>query len=114
MDNELSVIGTDVPGSSVRIRMAGLEELTPLYANMVSTNFDQHAFQVIFAQLLPPIVLGPEDAEEIVQRGFVEAKAVAQLVLPPSMVEQTIENLTTQLERFRQQVTETNQGESND
>jgi hypothetical protein len=114
VDNDQTGIGVDVPGPSVAVRITGIEDLTVTYSNLMTSNFDQQAFQVVFAQLLPPIVMSPEDEQELLQRGFVEAKAVAQLVLTPTMMEQTIQVLTNQLERFKQQVANASQGQSND
>ncbi len=101
-------------GSNIGVRIAGVDDIPAHYVNLISSNFDQAAFQVVFAQLMPPIVMRPEDAEELTRRGFVEARALARVVLTPVMLEQTIQNLTAQLENFKRQLTEENNGSGND
>lgn len=86
------------------VRLVGLEALPAQFVNMISTNFDQNAFQVVFAQAMQPLVTGPLDAEEIQERGYVPATVLARLVLTPLMMEQTVEILKAQLDRYRQAV----------
>lgn len=85
------------------VRLVGLDDLPAQYVNLISINFDQYAFQLVFAQAMQPVVTAPSDVEEMQSRGYVPATVMARLVLTPVMMEQTIDLLMGQLDRYRQQ-----------
>lgn len=92
------------------VRLAGINDLPAQYVNLISINFDQAAFQVVFAQAMQPVVTVPADVEEVQSRGYVPATVMARLVLTPMMMEQTIEILRSQLDRYQQQTVDVTSG----
>lgn len=103
MDNEpVSEAQADAE-SSLGVRLTGVENLIPHYVNLITSNFDSAAFQIVFGQVLPPVVTMPGQEEELALQGYIEGPAVARLIFTPTMLEQTIQNLTTQLENYRRQ-----------
>jgi len=84
------------------VRITGLEDLQPAYSNLVHVNFDSAAFQVVFSQLLQPVITSSNDAKELADRGYIGAQAVARLILTPQMLEETISILERQLNNFRE------------
>lgn len=101
MGDDQEDLSADDPEVSLSIRLTDLDNVEAAYANLVQLNFDQAAFQVVFAQFLPPMVTGPDEARRLADRGYVPAKVVARMVFTPLMVEQTIELLQRQLDRYR-------------
>jgi hypothetical protein len=85
----------------VTIRLSGLEDVVPQFANVVHANNDREIFQLIFSQVTPPILLSAEDAEELARRGTISGRIIARIILTPTILEQTIDVLQTQLRRYR-------------
>ena len=81
---------------TITVDILGLEEVIPQFANIVHVNNDREVFQIVFSQLMPPMVLGPEDREELTKRGTVQAKVVARVIVTPLILEQMIDVLRTQ------------------
>lgn len=115
MDNDQE--STEEPEESViTVRLSGLEDIAPQYVNLVHANNDREIFQVIFSQVTPPIIMGPEDSAELVRRGTIPGKVIARVILTPTVLEQTIDVLQTQFRRYReaQERSETSATESMD
>lgn len=91
------------PAITLPIRLLGLEDVEARYANLLHVNFDRAAFSVTFSQFMPPLLTGPEDARQLADQGYLPAKVVTRLVFTPLMVEQTIDLLRSQLDRYREQ-----------
>ena len=87
---------------SITVQLDGLEEVTPQFANIVHANNDRQAFQLVFSQLMPPVILGPEDREALFRQGAVSAKVVARIILTPLVLEQFIDVLRTQLGQYQE------------
>ena len=87
---------------SISIEIVGLDDVSPQFANLVHVNNDSQSFQLIFSQVMPPILFGPDDRRELFERGTVPAKVVARIVLTPKVMEQTIDVLRTQFERYQE------------
>ncbi len=91
-------------GRVITVRLESLAETEARYANIVHVNSDLVTFQVIFSQATQPIILGPDDAKQIEEQGYIPARVVARLILTPTAFEQTIDVMQAQLKRYRQQV----------
>jgi len=85
----------------VPIRLVGVDAIEAKYANVVHVNFDRAAFQIILSQFLQPVILSPEDARDLAQKGFAPATVVGKFVFTPLMMEQTINLLQRQLDAYR-------------
>lgn len=95
---------TQTEAVDVGLRIVDVDELPAQYVNVLSANHDSESFQICFAQLMQPVVTGPDDVEEIKERGHVEAHAITRLILSPGMMERTIEVLKVQVDRRKQQL----------
>lgn len=98
----------------VGLRIVDLESVPAQYVNVLSANHDSESFQLVFAQLLQPVMTEPADVDEIRERGYLEARAITRLILAPSMMERTIEVLRMQIERRDQQRADQSQGGADD
>ncbi len=104
-DGEHEVIASPEPPETVRsisVQLDGLDQVAPQFANLIHANNDRQVFQIVFSQLMPPLVLGPEDSEAFLQRGSISATVVARVVLTPLVLEQFIDVLRTQLARYQE------------
>jgi hypothetical protein len=63
----------------------------------------EHEFYVSFFEMQPPIILGtPKDQQtQLEEIGHIEAECVARLVISPDRLENFIQALQTNLERYR-------------
>lgn len=86
---------------SIKIELVGLDDVVPAFANLVHANNDSQSFQLIFSQLMPPLLFSPGDRQELFAQGAIPARVVARIVLTPQVLEQTIDVLRTQFERFQ-------------
>ena len=93
------------------IRLSGLDDRDARYVNLLNVNFDRASFQIVFSQFLQPVVTSPHDARQLAAQGYVPAKVVARLIFTPLMMEETINLLQAQLDRFHQQRDEPTAGE---
>jgi hypothetical protein len=89
--------------ASLLVRLSGLEGVTPEYANIIHVNTDGQVFQVIFSQIMPPVILGEEDREELKQRGTISGKVIARLVLTPAVLAQAVDVMRGQLDLYQEQ-----------
>lgn len=84
----------------VQPRLVNIDDVTPQYANLVHVNTDELMFQVVFSRFLQPVVTTEEDRERLRTTDTLEAEVVARLLLPPEVVDQTIQLLHAFLTRY--------------
>lgn len=103
MDNEQAGPEAEAVTVTLRAQLVDLEEAVPQYANVVHATNDAQVFQVVFSQAMPPIIMGPEDTQALMEQGTFPARVVGRFVFTPLMMEQLIEVLSQQLQRYREQ-----------
>lgn len=106
----------DVPtdnGTPFNIRLRGLHNRDPQYANYISVNYDAYAFHIAFAQILGPIFEDQEDRERFAREGW-SADVVSRLLIPPEALRQMIGFLQAQLEQFDSQFNAPDESESDE
>ena len=92
------------------IRLANLEDIDLEYANLVHATIEPLALQIVFSRLVQPVATTQAEREQWEAATTVDATVVARILMPPSVVEQTIALLQQQMERHRQQFAATPQG----
>ena len=55
---------------TVRVEIIGLDEIPPQFVNLVHANTDGQVIQIVFSQLMPPIIMGSEDWDRRTERGW--------------------------------------------
>jgi hypothetical protein len=103
VDNEQANPEAEAVTLTLRAELVGLEDVVPQYANVVHATNDAQVFQVVFSQALAPIITAPEEGQALMEQGTIPARVVGRFVLPPLMMEQTIEVLSLQLRRYHEQ-----------
>ncbi len=84
----------------VDLNLKGLDACPLFYANVLHLNHDANAFQLIFSQVLPPVITDDADRVRVTATG-IDANVLARVVLPPRVAMQLSELLSDQLERFQ-------------
>lgn len=103
MENDRQALALPDGAHTVIAKLVGLDEIVPQYVNIIHATNDQQVFQVVFSQVMPPLITGPEDAKMLLDRGTVPAQVVARLIFTPALIEQAIDVFQTQLARYREQ-----------
>jgi hypothetical protein len=87
---------------TIPLSFVGAEDVPVLYANQFVVQFMQDGFILTVGQLTPPILLGTgeEKREKAKQLSLVPVKVVARLAIDRRRVEELVNLLRTQLERF--------------
>jgi hypothetical protein len=86
----------------ITIQLTGFDDVVPQFANIVHANNDSQVFQVTFSQVMPPIIMGPEDSQALMETKTLPGRVIARLIFTPASMEQVIDVLQTQLGRYRE------------
>lgn len=98
---------------AVQTRLANVAEVPAEYANTVHVNADRHLIQVVFSRFLQPMITTDEERDYYLGAETVDATVVARLLLPPEVVDQTVQLLQAFLDRNYTMIDE-DQGDGED
>jgi hypothetical protein len=82
--------GTDTIRLEIRLPRDPSVEVK--YANHVVANFNEGAFVVTFAQVVPPPLHAEEKLLEVLAEGYIEGKVITRLVIPADKFAEMVES----------------------
>ena len=95
----------EMDGTTRPLVRVGMEDVPILFANDFIIQFHGNEFILTVGQLQPPPLFGSEEErrQQISQIEFVPVKVVARLALTEQRMEQLVEALQSNLQKYREQ-----------
>lgn len=91
-------------GIEIPLFMVGAEDVPIIFSNLAVVQHEDREFILTFAQYTPPFAFGPADqAQEQIQRmPYLPVKAVARIGMTPERLEQLIDVLRANYNKWQE------------
>ena len=87
---------------SPQVVIVGADEAPQFYANHVEISHNIHEFEMIFGRL--PSRLTTEEREDVQATGSLEIETLLRIIIPPSLLQDLMNVLSTQRDKFKENV----------
>ena len=90
------------PEDTARLNFVEVDEAPQFYTNHVEVSHNMHEFEMIFGRA--PSRITPEEREAVRATGRINVEALVRIIIPPSLLQDFINVLGTQKDKYQENV----------